>query len=71
MIRVDTGLSVHYFETPSEAKAFAEGYCDAVSAYGIWKDGQQRIGCMEKPIVPIKSDMMALVNNAINTSERV
>jgi hypothetical protein len=29
---------------------YREGYCDAVRDFGIWKDGVQRIGCLETPI---------------------
>jgi len=29
---------------------YKQGYSDAVHDFGIWKDGVQRIGCLETPI---------------------
>lgn len=29
---------------------YEEGYTEAVKDFGIWKDGVQRIGCLETPI---------------------
>lgn len=34
----------------SQAENYKRGYVDALNDYGIWKDGVQRIGCMETPI---------------------
>ena len=45
--------------TPDEANAFVDGFCAALNYYGIYKDGQQVIGCMETPIREIKARMKA------------
>lgn len=47
----DTGQ--HRVETDAEKQAFINGFKAALRCYGIYKDGQQRIGCMETPIVDV------------------
>lgn len=32
------------------AEGYQQGYTEAVTDYGIWKDGQQTIGCLETPV---------------------
>lgn len=36
-----------------EVAGYMKGYVEALSDYGIWKDGVQRIGCLETPIKEI------------------
>lgn len=40
------------YETDSDVEmiAFCGGFCAALMCFGIWKDGTQHIGCMERPI---------------------
>ena len=33
--------------------AYRIGYTDALRNYGIWLDGEQKIGCMNKPLKDI------------------
>lgn len=40
-------------ESTPEGKAWAMGYAQCLRDYGIYKDGVQKIGCLEKPIKPI------------------
>jgi len=47
---IETTFGRPLFETPQEAYAFVAGFNDALWTYGIYKDGVQRIGCLEKPI---------------------
>ncbi len=46
------------FETKREQEEFASGFIAALNCFGIWKDGQQVIGCMETPISKYKRDMI-------------
>jgi len=34
-----------------------EGYLSAIDDYGIWKNGKQVIGCMEKPVSEISKNI--------------
>lgn len=34
-------------------RAYLDGYADALKNYSIWKDSEQVIGCLNKPIKPI------------------
>lgn len=34
-------------------EAWRDGYIQAIKDFGIWKDGVQRIGCLETPIKEI------------------
>ena len=34
-------------------EGWVDGYIQAIKDYGIWKDGVQRIGCLETPIKEI------------------
>ena len=42
---------------------YDEGYIQAISDYGIWKDGTQVIGCMETPVREVVS-FIENINNA-------
>ena len=39
------------------------GYIQAISDYGVWKDGTQVIGCMETPVREVVS-FIENINNA-------
>lgn len=43
----------YYDETTPEGKAWARGYVQCLRDFGIYKDGVQRIGCLEQPIKTI------------------
>lgn len=43
--------SLNYFdESSAEGKAWARGYVQCLRDYGIYRNGTQVIGCLEKPI---------------------
>lgn len=47
---VKTHIGSFEFDTMPEAEAFVNGFNHALDTFGIWKDGVQRIGCLEQPI---------------------
>lgn len=42
-----------------------DGYSSAVHDYGVWKDGKQTIGCLQKPVKEIKEKLKKLEKRKI------
>ena len=36
--------------------SYREGYTDGVSNYAIWKDGEQLVGCMQRPLKQVLAE---------------
>lgn len=49
------------FKTMEQAQACLYGFMGALRCFGIWKDGTQTIGCMNKPIEDIENDLFIQV----------
>lgn len=41
---------LNYIEAAVMNEAYLAGYRNALEDFGIWKDGVQRVGCLETPI---------------------
>lgn len=51
---VKTHIGTVEFDTMPEAEAFVKGFNHALDTFGIYKNGVQVIGAMEKPITKQK-----------------
>ena len=47
----------------NKLELIAFGYMQALEDYGIWKDGEQKIGCMEYSVPEMKAEIMSEVVN--------
>jgi hypothetical protein len=42
---------------PIEVTAYKHGYKDAVTNYAVWKDGEQLVGVMQKPLKKVLEEV--------------
>ena len=61
--KIDRATCLGRNATSHMQDCYDEGYIQAISDYGIWKDGIQVIGCMETPVREVVS-FIENMNNA-------
>lgn len=53
---------------------FLEGMIEGITIYAIWKDGSQKVGCLEKPLkevlIPYRGEKQRLETEMANEAEQ-